>query len=637
VPINPLSYLDFKREMAFDLHWGDLDKLSQKDKDTLHRLIQSAIRTVFLPLRPGTSRVHNWSWADPLRTLIVNSKATGTLAGIPSRSGELIVFAAQTAVFNSDHVGHDLTLDSSGQRYTIVEFVRASVVKVIGSPRSKFGQTTQLGDRRNATTTSVVSDVTTTKITESSTKAFDADMVGDSAVFAGGSSYLIERVDTDNNFVIVQGDASAETGALTIQRRVTAGVSVGSAGGFFNIAGNNAFRQDMEDDSDTIVFVGDATVYTITEFLGVSSVRVDADPTGETITSGFDIKKSFSTDYTVAADTAETTITVEEDDAFVAEDVGQFLTFIGPLLNSYEILEVIDDRRVRVAGNAAAETTTEVSIVRAAAALDTTARTFDGAATLLTADAAVFTSSMVGLAIEFPLPLGSSRKYAITEFVGTTSVKVAGNASSEGPPHQKFLVVGATDLAADDAFTVLNTGGDYEFPVDFGGIDGPITFSADTVATEVMITTEANIRRARQALTGDGRPQMAAIRAQIHDGKATGRYDLLLYPGNPDGKYTFEYRQIVILPDVDEENPFPPGGAAYSELYLAACLSLADERINDRRGLRWNTFQERLAAMIEIDTVATGAEHLGRGFEDGSATGLRVIPKTLSVTYVPGA
>lgn len=647
MPIKPLSYLDFKREMAFDLHWGDLDGLSTRESDILGTLLQSAVRKVFYPLKPGTSHVHQWSWASPLRSLIVRAEVTGTLLVVPARAGELIIITANEAVFDSDLVGHDLTFDVSGQRFTIVAFSNQSTVKVIGSERSDFGQATLLGDRQESTVASLIVDSATTIITNDSTSdgvIFDASMAGDTMV-VGLNSYLIHfvaRADLgdDPTQILVQGDASAETAAMTIDRHRDV---LGNALSKITCV-SDSFRQDMEDASDTIVFVGSANIYTCAALVSSEEMWVVPLPTAEGTTADIDIKKSFGTDYTPdSAVVATTNVSTQEADVFVASDEGQYVAFIGPLLNSYRINEFVTDQLVKVDGNATGEVATTISIVRTAGTLDTTPRTFSGTSTLLTADAAIFTSAMKGLTIEFPAEYtgrANDTKYAITEFVSTTEVRVAGDATGEGQPeaggsHPKFLVVGPSDLAANDAFTVLNTGADYELPEDFGGLDGPLTFSSSSYNNKVTITGESTIRNARQRLQSSGVPQMAAIRPQVHDGRFTQRYNLLLWP-TPSGKFTLSYEQIVVLPEIDADNPFPPGGAAYGELYLAACLALTEQRINDRRGLRWDEYQERLAAMIEIDGIATGGENLGKGFEDGNRI-TRLIPRTQSVTYIPGS
>lgn len=660
MPITPLGFLDFKREMAFDLHWGDLETISARESDILDRLIQSAVRKVFFPIQPGTAHVHQWSWTNPLRSLIVRGQITGALAIIPTRAGDIYTFIATADIFDSDVVGLDLTFDDSGQRYTIVEHMDGSTIRVIGSERSEFGQATELGERQVATVNSaslVFPDVVSTIITETAARDFHADfaqifngMEGDKMV-VGSNEYEVLSVDESNNQIRVLGDASAETASMTIRKWLNPGLILSAD--TVILLGASRFRQDMADNSDTIQFIAadetvDPTVYTIVGLNSLLSVDVDLDSSGEDNSGGLNVYSSFGTDYTAAAAINQTTVVVEEENTFVASDVGQLLAFIGPRLGqglgTYEILDVVggtNGTTVVVSGDATVETVSDVSVVRGAGELDTTARTFNGTTTLLTvtSTSTAFTSAMVGLVVEFPVrrfppPFDNGTKYVITEVVSTTSVRVAGDASAEGPPWDGYLILGPSDLAAGDTFTLLNTGAFYELPEDFGGLDGPITFTTTDYSLAVTVVTEAMVRRAQQRDDSNGRPQIAAIRPVVHDGKFTQRYDILMWP-TPDGKYTLNYRQIVVLPEIDEVNLFPPGGAAYGELYMAACLALATQRINDRRGLRWDEFQERLAAMIEVDAIATSAENLGKGFEEGRQ-GVRLVPQRGTVTYVPG-
>ncbi len=200
--VNALQYSDFLNAMAFELRWGPVIALTQKDRDTLDTLMQDAANKTFFPLKPGTDTVHQWSWADPLRSLIVRSAVTGTLLDVPSRSGDEITFRVNEAIFDADLVGHDVTFDDTGMRYTITDFVRDSVVKAISSERSPEGQLNQFGERTEVTVSETVHSPTTyTTITGGhATKVFNADMAGDLAVFK------LTR-DADNGTDDLTGDA----------------------------------------------------------------------------------------------------------------------------------------------------------------------------------------------------------------------------------------------------------------------------------------------------------------------------------------------------------------------------------------------------------------------------------------------
>jgi hypothetical protein len=245
---------------------------------------------------------------------------------------------------------------------------------------------------------------------------------------------------------------------------------------------------------------------------------------------------------------------------------------------------------------------------------------------------------MVGLVMEFPL----GKRYTIVELVSATAVRVGGDATDAGNSNPNltgilsdlfniFWIVGPSDFLGTEAFTVLNTGTTYEMPEDFGDLDGPLTFKNDSVVgTEIDVTSELAIRRLAQTVQSTGRPRKAAVRPQIHDGRFAQRYDMLLWP-EPDQKYDLEFRQVVVMPEIDATNPYPPGGALFGELYLSACLAEVDARINNNRNLRWQEFQERLAVMIEKDGATAHAETLGLGREDGGYF-IAAHPKANSVT-----
>ena len=633
---NPrvLGYTDFREAMVYELRW-DPARLDDREKATLHRLINAAVGKVSFPLVPGSDAVHQWSWLDPIQQLIVRPLVAGTLLDVPTRSGDLIILRSKTAIFDSDLVNHDLTFNATGQRYTIVEFIRETSIRMIPSARSPKGQLTQLGERVNGTFVGgTVSVSQTSTITESIslplTQAFYADMVGDLASFASGSDYRILRVDVTNKKIVVDGDASGETGALTIKRRSFNNATLGSND--LIISATGTFRQDMADDEDNVRYVTSGSTYICQTFVSSSQMKIRATIASDDRAAdlAFDIEKPFLTNYSVAADTPETDITVD-DDIFVAEHVGLRLAFVNILVDSFEIVQVLTSKTVRVSGNATGIKSTDnaVAVVRAAGRLSTSvARPYDGVTTLLTASSAVFTSGMKGLAIEFFVV---GRKYAITEFVSTTSIRVAGDASQEGSPLDQFFVVGPTDLAADDAFTVVNTGQDYEFDDNFGGIDGPVTFSVDDSTTYGQLTIRATSvisrARSRRSATDSGVPIIAAVVPQLHDGRFVQRMVLQLVP-TPDAKYTLNFRQIMVQPDISEDVPYPPGGALYGELYKAACLAEIESEIRGVvNGTFRGTFVRLLASMIQVDVIGTAPEFIGRGYEEG-APSLSVSPRT---------
>lgn len=616
-----LGYDDFLREMAYELDWArDTTALDAKQLELLHSLVQAGVRSVLQPLIPGTNQTYEWSWARPVRSLTVRPEITGTLLKVPDRSGDIITLHATTAIFDSDVVGLDLEFDDTGHRYTISEYVRESVVRLTGSDRASFNQTTQLGDYTSGVVENVVGPpaAVETEITESDAdESFDDDMVGD-GIFYGtlpstGNTYPILRV-SSATVAVVSGDATAESGAFTVKRRTTV-VSVASNRIITVVAG--VTRTDMT--GDRIRFVTSGNTYTIGASGNVELI-VSSDLASEDQTADveFDIEKDFDGSTTpVAADPISTLVATEEifdadrhpDMVLVFEIAVLIQQRWTHLLVGYTINEVVNETTVRLNGTASGRTG-NFAVAHAYGRFSvSTPPSFDGAKTVVTASSAVFTSTMVGNVIRFPK---TGNKYAITKFTSTTVVEVAGAADVEeyGDGGDWFMVVGPTDLAADDAFTLVNTGGDYELPDDFAAMDGPLTYAEGDSFCQVEITSEVQIRSLRQASDSSGRPQYVAIRPKSYDATTGHVFELMLWPKSAD-KRVLSYRYQILYNQLDTEHKWPPGGPAYGDLYLASCLAMAEQRVKGQRGIRTAVFAERLAAMIDHDRKANRAELIG--------------------------
>lgn len=78
------------------------------------------------------------------------------------------------------------------------------------------------------------------------------------------------------------------------------------------------------------------------------------------------------------------------------------------------------------------------------------------------------------------------------------------------------------------------------------------------------------------------------------------RARLVVYP-QADAAYTLRLQYFLLVNFIKGSNPFPYGGAQHAELYLESCLSVAELRRDDMRGIHWEQFIIRLAASISAD------------------------------------
>jgi hypothetical protein len=181
------------------------------------------------------------------------------------------------------------------------------------------------------------------------------------------------------------------------------------------------------------------------------------------------------------------------------------------------------------------------------------------------------------------------------------------------------------------------TANDYDIalPDDFGGIDGPLTYAtADACNIEIPIVPEVRLRMLRQNNTTTGYPSYAATRMiNTFTGASGLRWELLLFP-TPNAAYTLSFRYKVLPGELSDALPYPYGGAAHSETILEACLSVAEQRMDDEAGLHTQLFAERLAASIAQDQRNLMPEFFGYNRDGSDQVSLpNRYQRTDSITY----
>ena len=173
----------------------------------------------------------------------------------------------------------------------------------------------------------------------------------------------------------------------------------------------------------------------------------------------------------------------------------------------------------------------------------------------------------------------------------------------QGSHHWSFLKP-VTELS------LIATIADYDLPADFGGIDGDLTYPPSAASRAVVIVSESAIRTLRQNSPQTGNPTHAATRPKTTDGVAGQVFEILFWP-TPQSDSPLSYRYYVAPTALSHTNPYPYGPAAHSETILESCLSIAEQRLNDEKGIHWEKFLERLSASIQFDRKTSGPDFLG--------------------------
>ena len=156
--------------------------------------------------------------------------------------------------------------------------------------------------------------------------------------------------------------------------------------------------------------------------------------------------------------------------------------------------------------------------------------------------------------------------------------------------------------------------GNYDMPDDFSGIDDRMTFSVTTQYAPLKVIGEGQIRAARQQTTARNRPRFVAIRPKESDGTDGQRYEAMFVP-IPNDTYTLTYRKQLLANKLTATILHPYGGMAHSETILASCLAAAELQQEDKKGVRWDNFMERLSASVDEDKKAHSQSYYGKNLD----------------------
>lgn len=229
----------------------------------------------------------------------------------------------------------------------------------------------------------------------------------------------------------------------------------------------------------------------------------------------------------------------------------------------------------------------------------TTTGTMSGTATTtLTATTSVFSSRMANPLSDFATTVTfttSGTSYTISGYTSGTVVTLSSTAAAE---------------ASGDTFTI-SAQRDFDLPDDFGGMNGTFTYSSSNYHGEIKRIAENQLREFRRGNTTAGFPIYCAIRPLTTAGTSVGqRFEVMFYP-NPDATYILSYSYTPLTDVLNGTIIYPYGGATHAETILCSCLAVAEQRLDDRKGEKWNDFMQKLQTSIDLDREAWTPESLG--------------------------
>lgn len=155
--------------------------------------------------------------------------------------------------------------------------------------------------------------------------------------------------------------------------------------------------------------------------------------------------------------------------------------------------------------------------------------------------------------------------------------------------------------------SITLTAGDAEatLPDGFNAFAGQIAvaLAGQSFATwRVELTGEPRVREFhRSTPNATGRPWLVAEKVSDDVGSETSqRYVAYVYP-TPDAAYQLTFNYRLLADRLTDLLPHHYGGASHAETVLASCLAAAEDKLDDRKGVKWERWVERLRASIATD------------------------------------
>jgi len=148
----------------------------------------------------------------------------------------------------------------------------------------------------------------------------------------------------------------------------------------------------------------------------------------------------------------------------------------------------------------------------------------------------------------------------------------------------------------------------YDLPVDFAGLNGPITFApaSHVIYPPLRIVGDYELRQRLQvSTTASSRPQRGSIRVKNSVNEST-RWELVVWPV-PDTSYEIQF-QYRVSPERFDVNH---GGPDHFQTILEACKMCADSLMKKKSSPHRELFLQRLKASVSYDQQLSAPDELG--------------------------
>lgn len=163
------------------------------------------------------------------------------------------------------------------------------------------------------------------------------------------------------------------------------------------------------------------------------------------------------------------------------------------------------------------------------------------------------------------------------------------------------LTVVGDDVTAASGSWYLRHAGYQDLPDTFGRIIGDLHYAASEYSVPVVVVSENRLRTLLQSSIDEARPQYAAVRYKASDGSDGQRQEILWWP-IPNEEYVLTYRYEAFTGKLVKTTAgYPLGGMKHSETIIESCIAIAEQRMNDSKGIHWDQFVRLLSTSIAQD------------------------------------
>lgn len=143
---------------------------------------------------------------------------------------------------------------------------------------------------------------------------------------------------------------------------------------------------------------------------------------------------------------------------------------------------------------------------------------------------------------------------------------------------------------------------EYDLPSDFGSFHGEPT--TDREGGRIAIVQESHLRQLAAADPQSGFPRYCTTRKVVVSGSSRPQTKLILYP-TPDSSGSISVEYGVVPRVLDEDHPFPPGGAEHAETLLSYCFYVQALRTGEGLDIAITHLRSRMAASVVLDRAAS--------------------------------